>query len=255
MSTCDATSRPPQAMKRLPHPSHGSATPAAARQTAEGRRQFLRQAAALTAASAWMALGAPPVAAAGLQTQSSAQAEKILAQLEAEDESMFVVNRAETAVAHLLAHVRGAKEILEIGTAHGYWTYWLALAAAARGGRVTTIEIVPERRARALQHWQKLGVANRITSLEGDAHLLVPTLKPTYDFVLLNADKSGYLDYFRKLHPRKLKPGGLLLAYHYSAKLDDMKDFVDAARAHPQVTTALFHALPDDLFFAVADLR
>lgn len=168
---------------------------------------------------------------------------------------MFVVDRAETAVAHLLAHLCKARDILEIGTAHGYWTFWLALAAAARGGRVTTIEIVPERRARALQHWQKLGVANRITSLEGDAHLLVPTLKKTYDFVLLNADKSGYLDYFRKLHPRKLKPGGIILAYHYSAKLDAMKDFADAARVHPQVTTALFHALPDDLFFAVADLR
>jgi hypothetical protein len=34
-----------------------------------------------------------------------------------------------------------------------------------------------------------------------------------------------------------------------------MKDFVEEARAQPQLTTAVFHAVPDDVFFAVLDLR
>lgn len=220
------------------------------------RRAFLGQTAILGAISTLvLSQSQQPAAAAGVSAAQRDQWEKNLRQLEAEDESMFVVNRAETAVAHLLAHLRGAREILEIGTAHGYWTFWLALAAMSRGGRVTTIEIVPERRAKAMQHWQALGVSRHITSLEGNAHELVPTLKKTYDFVLLNADKTGYLDYFRKLYPRKLKPGALLLAYNYSARLDPMKDFVEEARAQPQLTTAVFHAVPDDVFFAVLDLR
>ncbi|MCX8155990.1 MAG: class I SAM-dependent methyltransferase [Verrucomicrobiae bacterium] len=220
------------------------------------RRDFLLHAATLTTATSLLGL-APGTAAANApsSTAQRAQHEKILAQLEAEDESMFLVNRAETAVAHFLAHLRGAREILEIGTAHGYWTYWLALAAQARGGRVTTIEIVPERRARALQHLQALGVSHRVTSLEGDAHTLVTTLKKSYDFIFLNADKSGYLDYWRKLYPSKLKPGGLVLAYNYSARLEPMKDFVEAVQATPKVVTAIFHAVPDDVFFAAVDLR
>lgn len=220
------------------------------------RRQFLLHAATLASTAGFMSL--TPVAGAGAPATPAAQLaerEKVLAQLEADDESMFVVNRAETAVAYCLAQLCRAREILEIGTAHGYWTFWLALAAEARGGRVTTIEIVPERRARAWQHLQALGVARRVTSLEGDAHALVSALKKTYDFVFFNADKSGYLDYWRKLYPHKIKPGGLVLAYHYSARLDPIKDFVEAARANPQVATAVFHALPDDAFFAAVDLR
>ena len=64
---------------------------------------------------------------------------------------MFLVNRAETDLVHLLACLRQAQSILEIGTAHGYWTLWLALAAGRCGGRVTTIEIKPERRQKAME--------------------------------------------------------------------------------------------------------
>lgn len=220
-----------------------------------GRRGFLGRATMLAAACGVWAMCPASAVGAGASVQRRAAQDKVLAELEEEDESMFRVPAEERALVYWLARLRGAREILEVGTAHGYLTYELALAAEARGGRVTTIEIVPERRARAVEHLQKLGVRGRVTSLEGDAHVLVAGLRRTFDFVFLNADKSGNLDYWRKLYPRKTKAGGVVLAYNYSRKLEPMMDFVEAARGNPQVTTAVFSALPDDVFFGVLDLR
>lgn len=222
---------------------------------ATGRRDFLGRATVLAAVCGVWGMSPGDAAGAEVAAQRRTAQDKVLAELEAEDESMFRVPGEERALVYWLARLRGAREVLEIGTAHGYLTYELALAAQARGGRVTTIEIVPERRAKAVRHLERLGVAGRVTSLEGDAHVLVAGLRRRFDFVFLNADKSGNLDYWRKLYPGKVRAGGVVLAYNYSRRLEPMMDFVEAARGNPQVATAVFSALPDDVFFGVLDLR
>ncbi|QRK05887.1 class I SAM-dependent methyltransferase [Archangium violaceum] len=61
-----------------------------------------------------------------------------------------------------------ARNILEIGTSNGYSTVWLASAAAAVGGRVTTID-VDTRKTQPL--------VERIRQQPGTTHVLVPVGK------------------------------------------------------------------------------
>jgi len=105
------------------------------------------------------------------------------------------------------------KRILEIGTSTGHSTIWLAWAAAKTGGRVTTIEIDPERHRRALTNFTKAGVAAYIDARLGDAHDLVPSLSGPFDFVFCDADKEWLLEYFRDLEP-KIAPGGCFTAHN-----------------------------------------
>ncbi|MFZ9088665.1 MAG: O-methyltransferase, partial [Planctomycetaceae bacterium] len=46
------------------------------------------------------------------------------------------------------------------------------------------------------------GLADLITLVEGDAHEEVTKLEGPIDLLFLDADKSGYVDYLKKLLPR-----------------------------------------------------
>ncbi|GAB6173176.1 O-methyltransferase [Paradesulfitobacterium aromaticivorans] len=100
--------------------------------------------------------------------------------------------------------------ILEIGTAIGYSTLWLAQAAREVGGHVTTIDMNLGRRARALEFFGQAGLSDCITSLAGDARKLLPTLGQPFDFVFIDAAKGEYLEYLELVSPL-IAPGGLLV--------------------------------------------
>jgi predicted O-methyltransferase YrrM len=103
-----------------------------------------------------------------------------------------------------------AQAILEIGTAIGYSTIWLARAAEITGGHVTTIDMNKDRCARALIYFERAGLQNCITALEGDARKLLQKLDSTFDFVFIDAAKGEYLEYLKLIYPL-IAPGGLLV--------------------------------------------
>ncbi|MDR3600556.1 MAG: O-methyltransferase [Desulfosporosinus sp.] len=111
---------------------------------------------------------------------------------------------------NLLVHMGKAQAILEIGTAIGYSTIWLGRAAEKTGGHVTTIDMNKDRRARALNYFERAGLQNRITALEGDALKILPRLDSTFDFVFIDAAKGEYLDYLKLIYPL-IAPEGLLV--------------------------------------------
>ena len=83
----------------------------------------------------------------------------------------------------LQIRVKKAKRILEIGTAYGYSTFWLAQALASSGGHVTTLEINEARYERARTYFSQAGLLPVIKPLWGDALELIPTLKgQSFDF-------------------------------------------------------------------------
>jgi predicted O-methyltransferase YrrM len=91
----------------------------------------------------------------------------------------------------LLVGAVGASRVLEIGTAIGYGTLWLA-----RGGsevRVTTIERDAEILAVARSFLARAGVEDRVELHEGEALQILPRLRPPFDLVYLDGDKEGYL--------------------------------------------------------------
>jgi predicted O-methyltransferase YrrM len=107
----------------------------------------------------------------------------------------------------------GAKKVVEIGTSTGYSGLWICLALQSTGGRLTTFEADPERAATAREHFKKAGVDKMVTVIEGDAHAQIRKLKGPIDVAFIDADKSGYIDYLRKLLPL-VRPSGLILAHN-----------------------------------------
>ena len=111
---------------------------------------------------------------------------------------------------NLLVHMSKAQSILEIGTAIGYSTIWLARAAEETGGHVTTIDLNKDRLARSIDYCKRAGLEERITTLGGDARKILPTLKSKFDFVFIDAAKGEYLEYLDHIYPL-IAPEGLLV--------------------------------------------
>src|SRR5262245_24552681 len=70
---------------------------------------------------------------------------------------------------HVVGIARGAKRILEIGTSYGYSTLFLAHAAQATAGRVTTLDLVESKQVYARKQLEKAGLAGRVEWMLGDA--------------------------------------------------------------------------------------
>jgi len=111
---------------------------------------------------------------------------------------------------NLLVHTCKAQTILEIGTAIGYSTIWLARAAVETGGHVTTIDMNKDRLARARVYIKRAGLLDQVTTLEGDARKILKTLDSTFDFVFIDAAKGEYLEYLSLIYPL-IAPEGLLV--------------------------------------------
>jgi predicted O-methyltransferase YrrM len=101
---------------------------------------------------------------------------------------------------HLLARIQGARTVLEVGTLGGYSTIWLA-RALPDDGRVITLELEAKHAEVAQANLERAGVADRVTIRVGRAYdslaELVAEGAGPFDFVFIDADKTGNPDYFR----------------------------------------------------------
>lgn len=98
----------------------------------------------------------------------------------------------------LLAKAQSARRILEIGTLGGYSTIWLARALPA-GGRLITLELEEKHAQVARSNIARAGLAEKVEvrvgpALESLATLVADKAEP-FDFVFIDADKTGYPDY------------------------------------------------------------
>jgi len=94
----------------------------------------------------------------------------------------------------LLARLRGAESILELGTLGGYSTIWLARALPL-GGRLVTLEADASYAAVAQANLGRAGVADRVEVVVGRALDTLPTLEGPFDLVFIDADKASSPDY------------------------------------------------------------
>ncbi|WP_197490666.1 O-methyltransferase, partial [Brevibacillus sp. SKDU10] len=77
---------------------------------------------------------------------------------------------------YLLAKIRGAKKILEIGTLGGYSSIWLA-RALPEDGQLISLEYEPAFAQVAKENIKKAGLAEKVTILVGPALETLPTLQ------------------------------------------------------------------------------
>jgi predicted O-methyltransferase YrrM len=96
---------------------------------------------------------------------------------------------------NLLATMRGARRILEVGTLAGYSTIWLARALPA-DGELITIEVDPKHAEVARTNLANAGLSDRANVRVGPALDVLPTLSGTFDLVFIDADKQNNVHYF-----------------------------------------------------------
>jgi predicted O-methyltransferase YrrM len=99
---------------------------------------------------------------------------------------------------HLLAKMQGARKILELGTLGGYSTIWLA-SALPQDGRLVTLEANPIHAGIARTNLEHAGLSHLVDVRVGKAMetlaLLAGEGLAPFDFIFIDADKSGYPDY------------------------------------------------------------
>ncbi|NHZ64505.1 O-methyltransferase [Massilia genomosp. 1] len=141
-----------------------------------------------------------------------------------------------------LAHVidsLGARAILEVGTSNGYSTLWLADAVAARGGKVTTIEMAPDKLAMARMNFVASGLDAVITQREGEAgQVLAQAPDGAYDLVFLDSERAAYPGWWADLK-RVLRPHGLLIVDNATSHAAEMAPFVQVIKADGAFSTSL----------------
>jgi O-methyltransferase len=114
----------------------------------------------------------------------------------------------------LLVGLTGARTVLEIGTYTGYSALCLARALPP-GGLLITCDIHERWPAVGRPFWQRAGVADRIDLRIGDARETIGKVAAEFgagglDLVFIDADKTGYREYYEGVLPL-VRPGGLIV--------------------------------------------
>lgn len=100
--------------------------------------------------------------------------------------------------------------ILEIGTFTGFSALCLS-KGLKDGGKLHTIELREEEAQTAKDNFTRAKAGAKIILHVGNALMVIPELSETWDMVFIDADKTGYLEYYHLILP-KLRKGGVILA-------------------------------------------
>jgi len=108
----------------------------------------------------------------------------------------------------------GARKVLEIGTLAGYSGVWLARALPV-GGKLITLERSSKHAKIARASFQRAGIHDRVTLIEGPAldSLAKLEAEAPFDLVFVDADRANYPNYFRWI-TNALRPGGILAVHN-----------------------------------------
>ena len=138
----------------------------------------------------------------------------------------------------------GAQSILELGTAYGGSTIWLAEAARSTGGRVVSVDIAGYKQNYARTMLERAGLADCVELLTGDAVESIGKLAGPFDFVLVDLWKDLYIPCLEAFYP-KLAPGALIVADNATHPPDayaEVKRYRDAVRSKPHIESLLIPA-------------
>jgi predicted O-methyltransferase YrrM len=176
--------------------------------------------------------------------------DRVLTEMEtqARHDGIPIVVPATGRLLQVLALARGAHRALEVGTAIGVSTLYIA-RGLAEGGRVVSFEVDAERHAAAREYLERAGVGDRVDLRLQDARRGLAELEGKFDFVFLDGVKAQYGDYFDAVLPL-LDDGAVLIVDNVlmdgQVARPDGGERVSMARAfnerlltHPELTGTL----------------
>ncbi|HEY7599829.1 MAG TPA: class I SAM-dependent methyltransferase, partial [Candidatus Limnocylindrales bacterium] len=137
----------------------------------------------------------------------------LLAELAAETRrfspmAQMMIGPLQGAFLRMLVATVGARRVLEIGTFTGYSALSMA-AALPDDGRLITCELDERHAALARRFIERSAHAHQVEVRVGPALDTVRALEGPFDFVFIDADKTGYRAYYEAVLPL-LAPRGLI---------------------------------------------
>jgi len=127
----------------------------------------------------------------------------------------------------MLIRCQQSKRILEIGTSTGYSTLWLAEAAQAVDGNVQTVEIDPLRSAQAKKYAEEFELEQQIDFWVGDAADFLAQASEPFDFILLDAERIHYVNYWADLKRLLQNAGSTLIIDNVISHAAEVKTFLE----------------------------
>jgi caffeoyl-CoA O-methyltransferase len=109
----------------------------------------------------------------------------------------MLVGPLEGAVLKMMTQLVGAKRVLEIGMFTGYSALCFAEALPS-DGTVITCEINEKSSAVARRYIEQAPVGSKISIRMGPALDTMRTLTGPFDLIFIDADKTNYLNYYRR---------------------------------------------------------
>lgn len=101
------------------------------------------------------------------------------------------------------------ERILEIGAAIGFSSSIMA-TTIGENAHVTTIDRFDVMIEKAKKNYERLGLTDKVTLLEGQAADILPELSGPYDFIFMDSAKSKYIEFLPECL-RLLRKGGVLM--------------------------------------------
>jgi predicted O-methyltransferase YrrM len=143
----------------------------------------------------------------------------------------------------LIVRIAGARQVVEIGTANGYSTVWLADAVGETGGQVVSIDTSTNDEARAnlaRADAAQPGLAKRVELRQEDGGGYLARLADgSVDLLFLDAERVEYPGWWP--HPaRVLHPGAVLAIDNVLSHADEVAPFMELlAGEHALVRTTI----------------
>ena len=141
------------------------------------------------------------------------------------------------ALLHALTRATAATRVLEIGTAIGYSTVWMATALPA-AGLLVTLERDHARATTARAYLREAGVDDRVNVMIGEADRYLHKLAGPFDLVFQDGDKTQYTPMLDRL-VALLRPGGLLVTDNVLWSGEVVPGFVRPPRKKADDTAAI----------------
>ena len=150
----------------------------------------------------------------------------------AQPNRLFKYRNLEPATAELLSlvvRIAGARRVVEIGTANGHSTVWLAEAVGDTDGDLVTLDTVANDEARsnlARADAVQSGLAKRVEFRQEDGGAYLARLADgSVDLLFLDAERVEYPSWWP--HPaRVLRPGGVLAIDNVLSHADEVAPFL-----------------------------
>ncbi|MEI6088030.1 MAG: O-methyltransferase [Bacteroidota bacterium] len=139
---------------------------------------------------------------------------KLLEQIQSETMELhphahMLSSKVQGKILAFLSQMIHPEKILEIGSFTGYSALCLA-EGLSNTGELHTIELRTEDAQTAKLNFSKSAWNKQIHLHIGDAKEIIPSLPMQWDLVFIDADKTGYIDYYELIVPRLSKTGWII---------------------------------------------